>query len=63
VPGQLGTVPGNAPGRCDAFTIVEGSDEAVLTALCKAGSLGNVRRETMRYFSIDEAKRLIGNLP
>jgi uncharacterized protein with GYD domain len=50
-------------GRYDAVVVVEGSDEAVTTALLKAGSLGNVRTESLRGFTIDEAKRLIGNLP
>jgi uncharacterized protein with GYD domain len=50
-------------GRHDMVLIVEGTDEAVTTALLKAGSLGNVRSETLRGFSIDEAKRMIGNLP
>jgi uncharacterized protein with GYD domain len=43
--------------------ILEGSDEAVTTALLKTGSLGNVRSETLRGFSVDEAKRMIGNIP
>jgi uncharacterized protein with GYD domain len=50
-------------GRYDAVVIVEGSDEAVTTAFLKAGSLGNVRSESLRGFTVDEAKRLIGNLP
>lgn len=50
-------------GRYDAVTIVEGPDEAVTTALLKAGSAGNVRSETLRGFTLDEAKRLFGNLP
>jgi uncharacterized protein with GYD domain len=50
-------------GRYDAVVVVEGSDEAVTTALLKAGSLGNVRTESLRGFTVDEAKRLIGNLP
>ena len=50
-------------GRHDMVVIVEGTDEAITTALLKAGSLGNVRSETLRGFSIDEAKRMIGNLP
>src|SRR4029077_3514515 len=49
-------------GRHDMVVIVEGSDEAVTTALLKAGSLGNVRSETLRGFSVDEAKRIIGNI-
>jgi uncharacterized protein with GYD domain len=43
--------------------ILEGTDEAVTTALLKVGSLGNVRSETLRGFSVDEAKRMIGNIP
>lgn len=50
-------------GRYDGVVIVEGSDEAVTTALLKAGSLGNVRTESLRAFTVDEAKRLIGNVP
>ena len=37
----------------------EGPDEAVTTALLKAGSLGNVRSETLRGFTIEEATRII----
>jgi uncharacterized protein with GYD domain len=50
-------------GHYDAVVVVEGSDEAVTTALLKAGSLGNVRTESLRGFTVDEAKRLISNLP
>jgi uncharacterized protein with GYD domain len=50
-------------GRYDAVSIVEGSDEAVTAALLKAGSLGNVRSETLRGFTVDEAKRIFGNIP
>lgn len=50
-------------GHYDAVTVLEGSDDAISTALLKAGSLGNVRSETLRGFGIDEAKRLIGNIP
>jgi uncharacterized protein with GYD domain len=50
-------------GHHDGVVIVEGPDEAVTTALLKAGSLGNVRSETLRAFSVDEAKRMIGNIP
>jgi uncharacterized protein with GYD domain len=32
-------------------------------ALLKAGSLGNVRSETLRGFPVDEVKRMIGNIP
>jgi uncharacterized protein with GYD domain len=50
-------------GHHDMVIILEGSEEAATTALLKAGSLGNVRSETLRGFSIDEAKRMIGNIP
>ena len=50
-------------GHHDMVMILEGTDEAVTTALLKAGSLGNVRGETLRGFSADEAKRMIGNIP
>ena len=50
-------------GRYDGISIVEGTDEAVTTALLKAGSLGNMRTETLRGFTIEEAKRIIGNIP
>jgi uncharacterized protein with GYD domain len=49
-------------GRHDMVLIMEGTDEAVTAALLKAGSLGNVRSETLRGFSVDEAKRIIGNI-
>src|ERR1700756_4283985 len=49
-------------GRYDLVVILEGSDEAVTTALLKVGSAGNVRTESLRAFTIDEAKRFIGNL-
>ncbi|MBC7944593.1 MAG: GYD domain-containing protein, partial [Burkholderiales bacterium] len=42
--------------------IVEGPDEAVTSALLKVGSLGNVRTQTLRGFSADEMKKIIGNM-
>ena len=50
-------------GHYDMVIILEGTEEAVTTALLKSGSLGNVRTETLRGFSVDEAKRMIGNIP
>jgi uncharacterized protein with GYD domain len=35
----------------------------VATAQLKAGSLGNVRGETLRGFTVEEAKKIIGNIP
>jgi len=48
-------------GHYDGLVIAEGSDEAVASALLKAGSLGNIRSETLRAFTLEEAKRMIGN--
>ena len=50
-------------GHYDLMTILEGSDEAVTSALLKAGSLGNVRTETLRGYSAEEMKRIIGKMP
>ena len=50
-------------GHHDMVVILEGSDEAVTTVLLKSGSLGNVRSETLRAFTVDETKRMIGNIP
>ena len=50
-------------GHYDVVTILEGSDEAVTSALLKVGSLGNVRTETLRGFSAEEMKRIIGKMP
>jgi uncharacterized protein with GYD domain len=50
-------------GHHDMVVILEGNEEAVTTALLKAGSLGNVRSETLRAFTVDETKRMIGNIP
>jgi uncharacterized protein with GYD domain len=50
-------------GRYDAVIIAEGADEAVMTALLKGASLGNVRTETMRGFTVEEGKKIIGNMP
>ena len=50
-------------GAYDIVTVVEGSEEAVTSALLKLGSLGNVRTETMRAFSPEEMKAIIGKMP
>jgi uncharacterized protein with GYD domain len=42
---------------------MEGSDEAVTTALLQVGSLGNVRTETLRGFSLDDMKKIVGTMP
>jgi len=50
-------------GRYDIVAIMEGPEEAVATALMAAGSLGNVRSETMRAYNEEEAGRIVGNIP
>jgi uncharacterized protein with GYD domain len=50
-------------GSYDIVTVVEGSDEAVTAALLKLGSLGNIRTQTMRAFSPEEIKGIIGKIP
>jgi uncharacterized protein with GYD domain len=50
-------------GRYDIVAVMEGSDEAVTTALLKVGSLGNVRTETLRGFSLDDMKNILGGMP
>lgn len=50
-------------GHYDIVVIVEGTDEAVTAALLKVGSLGNVRTETLRGYSVDEMKTILGKMP
>jgi uncharacterized protein with GYD domain len=50
-------------GRYDIVAIMEGSDEAVTTALLKLGSLGNVRSQMLRGYSADEFKNITSKMP
>jgi uncharacterized protein with GYD domain len=50
-------------GNFDLVLVVEGPEEAVMTGLLKTGSLGNVRTQTLRGFSIEEMKSMIGKMP
>jgi uncharacterized protein with GYD domain len=50
-------------GHYDIVAVLEGSDEAVTTALLRVCSLGNVRTETLRGFSLDDMKKIVGTLP
>jgi len=50
-------------GQYDLVVVVDGTDEAVTTALLKVGSLGNVRTQTLRGFSVEEMRKIVGNLP
>jgi uncharacterized protein with GYD domain len=49
-------------GAYDIVTVVEGSDEAVTSALLKLGSVGNIRTQTMRAFSPEEIKTIISKM-
>ncbi len=49
-------------GHYDAVVIAEGSDEAITATLLKMGSMGNVRTETLRAFSLDEMKKILGSI-
>ncbi len=50
-------------GQYDLVLVVEGSDEAATAALLKAGSYGNVRTQTLRAFSVEEMRKIIGMMP
>ncbi len=50
-------------GHYDVVAILEGSEEAVTAALLKLGTLGNVRSETLRGYSVEEMKNLINIMP
>ena len=50
-------------GRYDMVAIVQApTDEAIASVLFSLGSLGNVRTETLKAFSTDEAANIIGKL-
>ncbi|MBI4754821.1 MAG: GYD domain-containing protein [Betaproteobacteria bacterium] len=50
-------------GNYDLVVIVEGSEEAATAAMLKVGSLGNVRSRTLRCFSPEEMRQIIGKMP
>lgn len=50
-------------GHYDMVIIVEGSDEAATTVLLAAGSLGNVRSQTLRAYSQDQMTQIISKMP
>ena len=50
-------------GHYDLVVVMEGDDEAVTSTLLKIASLGNVRSETLRAFSVAEVGRIVGNIP
>ena len=50
-------------GNYDMVLIGEGTDEAVTAVLLKVGSLGNVRSQTLRGFSVEEMRKIIATMP
>ena len=65
VEAQGGTVKGiyYTQGGYDMVVIVEGNEDAAMTANLTVGSLGNVRTQTLRGFTVDEMKGFINNMP
>ena len=50
-------------GRHDIVAIIEApNDEAIASVLYSTGSLGNIRTETLKAFSTDEAANIIEKL-
>lgn len=50
-------------GQYDLVLVVEGDEEAATALLLKVGSLGNVRTQTLRGFSVAEMRQIIGRMP
>jgi uncharacterized protein with GYD domain len=50
-------------GNYDIVMVLEGPDEAVTSTLLKGGSLGNVRSQTLRAFTMGEMKRMLSKIP
>jgi uncharacterized protein with GYD domain len=50
-------------GQYDIVTIAEASDEMAATAFAlSVGGMGNIRTQTLRAFSADEMKTVIGKM-
>ena len=50
-------------GNYDMIIIVEGDEDAAMTANLTVASLGNVRTQTLRGFSVEEMRSFISNMP
>ncbi len=50
-------------GHYDVVVIAEGPEEAATSLLLKLGSLGNVRTQTLRGYTVEEIKRIISDMP
>jgi len=52
-----------AQGQYDVITILEASDDLAVTSLALSlGSLGNVSTQTLRLFSSDDMKTIVGKM-
>lgn len=49
-------------GHYDLVLTVEGTDQAVTSALLKVGAQGNVRTETLRGYTLEETKALVASM-
>ena len=50
-------------GSYDLVVVTEGNEEAGVAALLSAGTLGNVRSQTLRGYSAAEFKKIISLMP
>jgi len=50
-------------GHYDVVMVAEGSEEAATSLLLNLGSLGNVRTQTLRGYTVEEIKRIVSNMP
>ncbi len=50
-------------GAYDVVAVMDGSDEAVTSALLTVGSAGNVRTQTLRAFDADGMRKILANMP
>ena len=50
-------------GQYDMVVIVEGPEDAVMASLLKVSSLGNIRMQTLKGFSVDDMKGFISKMP
>ncbi|MDM8347286.1 GYD domain-containing protein [Pseudomonas sp. sp1636] len=50
-------------GNYDLVLVVEGDEAAATALLLKVGSLGNTRTQTLRGFSEQEIRKIIGSMP
>lgn len=50
-------------GQYDMVIVVEGSEELATAMMLKVGSLGNVRTQNLRAFSVDEMRQIIARMP